>query len=138
MAEIGVVIQIQKNLIQLEIPRSKACGGCRSCVPMNGKDSMTTYALNLCHAKVGDTVEIEPGESHALSSSLLLYGIPLLVFIGLIVLFSQITTELYTVLFSILGVALAYFLLHLISKRMDHSSYTHKAIRIVGESGSSK
>ena len=86
MSETGTVIQIAGELVRLEIPRSKACGGCRACMPLDGKDSMTTYALNLCGAQVGDLVEIEPGQSRQLFSSALLYGIPLVVLATLIAL----------------------------------------------------
>lgn len=131
MAETGIVIQINKNLLQLEIPRSKACSGCRACVPLNGKDSMTTYALNLCNAQIGDRVEIEPGEPRQLFSSFLLYGIPLLVFMGLIFLCSWLTSELTAVIIALLGLAVTYFLIHFLANHFDDTPYTHKAIRVL-------
>ncbi len=131
MAEIGLVIHTQKKLLQLEIPRSKACGGCKACIPLNGKESMTTFALNLCGAQIGDRVEIEPGQSRQLTSSLLLYGVPLVVFLGLILILTQFCTELAAFGLSCLGIAITYSVLHLISKHLDHTPYTHKAVRII-------
>lgn len=131
MAEFGTVIKIDGNLVQLEIPRSKACGGCRACVPLNGKESMTAYALNLCQAQVGDRVEIEPGQSHQLFSSLLLYGVPLAVFLGLILLCSLFASEAVTLGIALGGLVITYLLLHFLSKKLNHEPYTHKAIRIL-------
>jgi len=131
MAEIGLVIHTKNNLLQLVIPRSKACGGCKACVPLNGKESMTTFALNLCGAQIGDRVEIEPGQSRQLTSSLLLYGVPLVVFLGLILILTQLCTELMAFALSCLGLAITYLLLHFISRHLNHTPYTHKAIRII-------
>ena len=131
MSETGTVIQIAGELVRLEIPRSKACGGCRACMPLDGKDSMTTYALNLCGAQVGDLVEIEPGQSRQLFSSALLYGIPLVVFLALIFLFSLFAPEPVTVAAACGGVVLSYLLLHFFSRRLDQRPYTHKAVRIL-------
>ena len=131
MAEIGLVIHIQQNLLQLEIPRSKACGGCKACVPLNGKESMTTFALNLCNAHIGDQVEIEPGQPRQLSSALFLYGIPLAVFLCSLFLLTQFFNELAAFLLSCLTLGITYTLLYFIFKHVDHSPYTHRAIRII-------
>ena len=131
MAEIGTVIRISGNLVQLEIPRSKACGGCRACVPLNGRETMTTYAINACGAEVGDRVEIEPGESRPLFSSLLLYGLPLAVFLGLIFLGSLFASEAVTVGLALGGMLLTYLILYFLSHKMNTERYTHRAVRIL-------
>ncbi len=132
MAEIGLVTKASGHTLQLEIPRSEACGGCKACTPLDGKDSMTTFVLNECGARIGDRVEIAPArESRELFSALYLYGIPLAVFMALILLCSSFLNELRSFLCALLGLALSYLLLYFRAKKMDTERYMHRAVRIV-------
>lgn len=131
MSEIGTVIGIQGRMVQLEIPRSSRCRGCHACQPLSGKNSMTLFALNDCHAEPGQQVEVIIQESGELSASLLLYGLPLVVFLISILLFNLFLSDLWTVLLSLLLVALAYGVLRFLSPRLNRDRYLPRATRII-------
>lgn len=131
MGEQGKVIEMKGKLLQLEIPRSAACGGCKACVPMDGKNTMTTFALNECGAKVGDTVEIAPGEGGRALPALILYGIPLVVFVLLVLLFTRFLSDLYAFLAAFGGLVLCYLIVWLCAKKMNTERFTHRAVRLI-------
>ena len=97
MHEFGTVIALKESLVQVEIPRSKYCRGCHACTPLDGKDSMMLFALNDCQADIGDQVQIQIQESGELSASLLLYGIPLAVFLISLVLFTFLSSHSFSI-----------------------------------------
>ena len=131
MHEFGTVIAIKESPIQVEIPRSKRCRGCHACTPLNGKDSMTLFALNDCQAAIGDQVQIQIQESGELSASLLLYGIPLAVFLISLVLFALFLPEIPALLLSFLILSLAYLAIHFLSKRLNRERYMPRAVLIL-------
>lgn len=131
MNKIGTVIGFQDRFVQLEIPRSSRCRGCHACTPLNGKNSMTLFALNDCHAAIGDRVEIQIQESGELSATLLLYGIPLVLFLAAIFLFSLFLEEIPTVLLSLAVLALTYLGIHFLSRRLNRDRYLPRAVRII-------
>lgn len=131
MNESGTVIAFKDSLVQLEIRRSERCHGCHACKPLNGKDTMTLFALNDCQAQIGDQVEIQIQESGELSASLLLYGVPLATFLLSLFLFNAIFTEIPALLLSLLFLAIAYLGIHLLSKHLKRDRYMPRAVRIL-------
>ncbi len=130
MAEIGLVTKVDGHILQLEIPRSKACSVCKACTPLDGKDTMTCFVLNECGAKVGDRVEIaEASQSRELFSAVYLYGIPLAVFVVLILLGSAFLKELTAFLLAMAGLAGSYLILYFKAKKMNNEAYMGRAIR---------
>ena len=81
MKEIGIVSGIQGKKAQVIIQRSSACGDCGACQVGKNKLTMETNAVNAVGAQRGDQVEVEMSFVNILKASLILYGIPLIVFI---------------------------------------------------------
>ena len=134
MHEFGTVIALKESLVQVEIPRSKHCRGCHACTPLDGKDSMMLFALNDCQANIGDQVQIQIQESGELSASLLLYGVPLAVFLISLVLFTLCLPEIPALLLSFLILALSYLVIHFLSKHLNRERYMPRAICILSSS----
>lgn len=131
MSEFGTVIAFKGKLAQVEIPRSERCRGCHACTPLNGKDSMTLFAINDCGAHIGDQVEIQIRESGELSASLLLYGAPLAVFLLGILIFNYFFSETVALLLSLALIAVSYLIIHILSPRLNRDPYMPRAVRIL-------
>ena len=134
MSEVGIVMKEQDRLIQLEIERTERCKGCHACIPINGKNTMTLFAINDCKASVGDQVEVIIKESGLVSATLWLYGLPLVVFLASILIFASFCPEIITLLISFSLLALSYLAVHFISKRLNRDRYMPRAIRVVRHS----
>ncbi len=134
MNETGTVTALRGRVAKVEIPRSAACAGCKACVPLDGKDSMTSFVLNECGAAVGDRVELAPPESsRELVSSLLLYGLPLVLFVALLLLGSLFLSEFGSFALGLGGLALGYLAVWLISRKLKAERYMHRAVRVIGK-----
>lgn len=81
MKEIGIVSDIQGKKAQVIIQRSAACGDCGACQVGKNKLTMEANAVNFVGAQKGDQVEVEMSFVNVLKASLIIYGIPLIVFI---------------------------------------------------------
>ncbi len=90
---------------------------------------MQLYALNECQAKPGDNVEIEVAKSGELSSTLLVYGIPLAAFLLSLLILDRLLPELYTLLVSVAVTLLSYLPVHILSKKLDRTPYMPRAVR---------
>jgi|GEM_PF-2033733 len=119
MKEAARVVRLMKDReLELRIPQGDRCKSCKACHFLNPSGEMVLFAVNECDAKVGDLVmvEIDDNESRALSS-LVLYGIPVLVFVLTIVALSSLLPELAVFLTAIALTALVYVLIHFLSKK---------------------
>ena len=93
---------------------------------------MVLLAQNDCGAVPGDQVEITLEESGFLSATLLLYGVPLIVFLLSMLIASQLLSQESAVfLISLLLLAITYGVLHVMTKKMNRSRYTPRAVRIL-------
>ncbi|MFZ7132019.1 MAG: SoxR reducing system RseC family protein [Eubacteriales bacterium] len=81
MKEIGIVNGLNGKKAKVIIQRSAACGDCGACQVGKNKLTMEAYAVNDAGAQKGDHVEVEMEFVNVLKASLILYGIPLIVFI---------------------------------------------------------
>jgi len=115
--EQAIVIKASKESVTLEVVRSKPCGLCgqvRGCGnSIWGKifshQSGHIQTRNNLNAKLGDIVILGIDETLMLKSSLLLYGVPLLLmFLGMVIAnsFAKEMTELYTLVGAVLGLSL--------------------------------
>ncbi|WP_105614352.1 SoxR reducing system RseC family protein [Vallitalea okinawensis] len=85
MAEIGLVKEIQGDEVIVSLNRQEACNKCRACIQGMQEQEMILKAQNLCHASVGDQVEVTLEESNFLKAVAIMYGIPFIaLMIGLI------------------------------------------------------
>ena len=115
--EQAIVIKASKQSVTLEVVRSKPCGLCgqvRGCGnSIWGKifshQSGHIETRNNLNAKLGDIVILGIDETLMLKSSLMLYGVPLLLmFLGMVITnsFAKEMTELYTLVGAVLGLSL--------------------------------
>jgi len=115
--EQAIVIKASKESVTLEVVRSKPCGLCgqvRGCGnSIWGKifshQSGHIQTRNNLNAKLGDIVILGIDETLMLKSSLMLYGVPLLLmFLGMVIAnsFAKEMTELYTLVGAVLGLSL--------------------------------
>ena len=115
--EQAIVIKASKERVTLEVVRSKPCGLCgqvRGCgnsiwgkIFSHQSGQIETH--NKLNAKLGDIVILGIDETLMLKSSLMLYGVPLLLmFLGMVIAnsFAKETIELYTLIGAVLGLSL--------------------------------
>ena len=115
--EQAIVIKASKERVTLEVVRSKPCELCgqvRGCgnsiwgkIFSHQSGHIETH--NKLNAKLGDIVILGIDETLMLKSSLMLYGVPLLLmFLGMVIAnsFAKEMTELYTLVGAVLGLSL--------------------------------
>jgi len=115
--EQAIVIKASKESVTLEVVRSKPCGlcgqvkGCGNSIwgKIFSHQSGHIETRNNLNAKLGDIVILGIDETLMLKSSLMLYGVPLLLmFLGMVITnsFAKEMTELYTLVGAVLGLSL--------------------------------
>ena len=137
MAEIGKVIEIEKNKVVVLLERKEACAKCRACSAGLKAEEMLIRAENICGAKVGDKVEIALEETDFIKAVLIMYGFPFVMFlIGLFggyygCLSANIPNpELIGFIVGLILVAIGYGLIKSQEKRWRSGNYVPKAIAI--------
>ncbi len=137
MAEIGKVIEIEKNKVVVSLERKEACAKCRACSAGLKAEEMLIRAENICGAKIGDKVEIALEETDFIKAVLIMYGFPFVMFlIGLFggyygCLSANIPTpELIGFIAGLILVAIGYGLIKSQEKRWRSGNYVPKAIAI--------
>lgn len=128
MEKSGIVIKNNDGIATVAVQRSGACGGgCKTC----GGCSATSVFIELPNdvgAKAGDTVELVVNNSRVVKYTVLIYTVPLLLFIlslGLSYYYMASrgvkNVEIYSFLFGILGCSLSVFFLKFLDKRLGKS-----------------
>ena len=129
--EQAVVIKASKERVTLEVVRDQPCGLCgqvRGCGnSIWGKifshQSGHIETRNDLNAKLGDVVILGIDETLMLKSSLMLYGVPLmLMFLGMVMAntFAKETTELYVLLGAVMGLFLGVVLIkRIVNEKMQ-------------------
>jgi len=88
MTEEGRVVDVKDKIAIVSISRSERCNGCTACrIFSDGKDEIIRLeAKNLINAGVGDKVIIEVGAKRVVTSSLLVFILPIVsLFLGYII-----------------------------------------------------
>jgi len=88
MTEEGKVIEIQDRIAVVSITKGERCEGCSACQSFSiGKnENIELYAKNLINAQVDDCVVVEISPKRVVTSSLLVFILPIIsLFIGYIV-----------------------------------------------------
>jgi sigma-E factor negative regulatory protein RseC len=129
--EEAIVIKASKENVTLEVVRSKPCGlcgqvrGCGNSIWGKIFSHRTGYieTRNHLNAKLGDVVILGIDETLMLKSSLMLYGVPLmLMFLGMVIAntFAKETTELYVLLGAVMGLFLGIVLIkRIVNEKMQ-------------------
>jgi len=87
IVELGRVVSLKENNADVMIARSEHCEACDSlfCSPKNNSERIITVS-NKIKAKVGDEVEVSIGGDVLLKLSAFVYGLPILLIVGSVVL----------------------------------------------------
>ncbi|MFO7883094.1 MAG: SoxR reducing system RseC family protein [Kosmotogaceae bacterium] len=122
MRETATVESVEKNFVILSKIRSEACKTCpvnKTCSSASGSRQVKIRARKGdTELKPGDLVEIEVKNFSATKVAMFLYGIPLTVFIGILVLMYYIGLEdNYSLISSFAGMGLTYYLIYRYDKR---------------------
>ena len=129
--EEAIVIKASKENVTLEVVRSKPCGlcgkvrGCGNSIWGKIFSHRTGHieTRNHLNAKLGDVVILGIDETLMLKSSLMLYGVPLmLMFLGMVIanMFAKETTELYVLLGAVMGLFLGVVLIkRIVNEKMQ-------------------
>jgi len=76
--EEGIIIKIHGDIATVRVKSSSLCSHCKACI-MGDDGYMTAEAENTIGAKIGDKVGLSVNSKMLLGSSLLVFGLPLLV-----------------------------------------------------------
>ena len=137
MAEIGKVIDIEKNKVVVSLERKEACAKCRACSAGMKKEEMLIRAENICGADIGDKVEIVLEEADFIKAVLIMYGFPFIMFmIGLLGTYYGLSganianPELLSFIVGLVLVAVSYGIIKSQEKRWRSGNYIPKASAI--------
>ena len=119
MRDVGTVVKTYKNYADVKVDKKDACSKCGMCLFSGNVDHTVMTCENILGAKAGDEVVIDVKGKGKLLSIFLLFVVPLIL-IGLSVLISLVVikNELWTVILSVLSVALWYVTLIPIDKKL--------------------
>ncbi len=139
MNKIGLVVKTEKGTADVMVVRSGACGGkCSSCAGCESKP-LTVNLPNTIDATVGDRVEIVADANRILQFTVMMYAIPIALFIGgVVATYVTLETrfpesvELYSLLGGVVGFVLSLVILRLIDNRMGKQE-TMTLSRIIKE-----
>lgn len=137
----GIVSEIKGDLAVVKIQRKEACGECRACFSGVMKADMDVEAKNLCDAEAGDWVELELQENAFFNAVVVMYGLPLVGFIGGVLLgyfcvpmvLPMISPALSGIVLGALGILLAFLWIRSQNHRWESGKYRPLATRIVEE-----
>jgi sigma-E factor negative regulatory protein RseC len=81
--ETGTVIQVEGDIARVLVQKKSACDGCSAQGACKTTDAgMEIEAVNAARAKEGQTVKVMMGPQQYLKGSIMIYGIPLVLFIA--------------------------------------------------------
>jgi sigma-E factor negative regulatory protein RseC len=114
--ETGIVTKVDGNMARVLVQKKSACDGCSvegACKAT--PEGMEIEALNAVHAKVGQRVKILMTAGEYLKGTMIVYGIPLIVFIAGAIFGKNIGEKHFTDMNSDLVAAIAGFTLLILS-----------------------
>lgn len=119
MIEVATVIEVFGDSAKVSMDKKPECDKCGMCLFPKGAKNATLICKNLANANVGDRVKIETKEKTKTLSMFLVFLVPLiLIAISAILGYYFIKNELYILLISVGVVAVWYFILSFIDKRL--------------------
>ncbi|MHC1739076.1 MAG: SoxR reducing system RseC family protein [Ignavibacteriaceae bacterium] len=121
--ETGTVISKKDELLEIALLGSENCKECAAniyCKPLDN-DTKTVTVKDTLGCKVGDTVQFAIEGKNLLSASLKIYGFPLVLLVGVVIIFNAILEgnpkkEFYSILIALISMVIYYFIFFLTSK----------------------
>jgi sigma-E factor negative regulatory protein RseC len=108
--ETGIVTRVDGNMAKVLVQKKSACEGCSvagAC--QSTQEGMEIEALNPVHAREGQKVKVLMAPQEYLKGSMIVYGIPLVVFIAGAIIGKNIGEEYFTDIDSDLAAAIVGF-----------------------------
>ena len=136
MEKIATVITADSQTALVQMRRASACGeNCASCSASCRKTHHTAQVKNTAGAKEGQTVKIEMEGRSLLWISFLAYIVPLLaLFLGYGIAYSIKRNEIIADITGLLCLAVSFFVLRLVDKRIEKSGkYQSEITKILSE-----
>lgn len=123
MREQGIVTSVDGKFAKVKINKKTECDKCGMCLFPQGASSTEFNAINKIKANVGDKVTIETEKDAKFMGALLVFLVPLLLIalsavIGIVLL----NNELHVLLLSAVFIAVWFFVLSVIDKKLKKSS----------------
>lgn len=117
--DIGIVKATNGNMLTIEIARG---GGCKSCA-MNGlcgtgNTPIVLHLESMEHYMVGDRLIMEVAPSTRIMSAVIIFLFPLLLLFVTFIIASRYFVELYSVLFALGSMIIAFMIVRLIDKKV--------------------
>lgn len=140
--EEGTITKVNGDKAWVCTRRSSMCEGCKSsgvCSSLGGGEEMEAEAINTIGGKVGDRVLLEISSKSLVKISFIFYMIPVIFLISGVIVGMKIgrayfsKPELISLLFGILGCAMAFIIVKIIARRLNkNNEYMPEIIRIIG------
>jgi sigma-E factor negative regulatory protein RseC len=125
MEETGTVTEIRDRVALVSTGAKGACHSCsaRGVCHLGGQKTMVVEAGNTIGAQVGDVVRIRLNSRSVLGAAFLLYLVPLLVFIGGLILGQALThNQIWAVMLGFLCMAGTYAGIRVLDRRISRSA----------------
>lgn len=136
--EVGEVIALEDNRLVVKLQRNEACAKCRACTAGLESKEMIIKAINECNGKIGDNVEIALDSADFFRATLIMYGIPFVMFmIGIFAGYYGALrlgvsyAELTGMVLGVLLVVISYGVIHTQEKHFKATKYIPKAINVI-------
>lgn len=131
MEETGRIIEINNNIAKIEITPTSACANCgqKSVCHGFGEKKKVIELSNNINTQVGDWVKIEIKEKNRILSTLLVLGLPIILFIIGVIIGSQISGDKLSVILGGTGLVLAYIILKIVNNYLVRKGKTLASIK---------
>lgn len=136
--EVGEVIGIEDGRLVVRLQRMEACAKCRACTAGIEDKEMIIKAINDCNGKIGDKVTIALDSSDFYKATLIMYGIPFIMFLAGVfggyygsLHFDLPYAEVIGIVAGFLLILVTYGIIHTQEYRFKKTNYVPKAISIV-------
>lgn len=117
MEETGKIVELNGNRAKIEINTSGGCAQCGQahvCNPL-GQNKKVIELKNTINAQVGDWVKIEIKEKNRIVSILVVFGIPIFLFLIGVIIGHQISGDKMSAILGGLGLILAFLIAKIIN-----------------------
>ena len=126
----GVVTAVGDGVATVRFVRNKMCAHCGACISVGEKELEMTVP-NALDAEVGDLVDVSLPPHRVVQASLLAYVVPLVaLLVG--VWLGSLVSDLFALLFGVLGCGVAYLILRMLEKKRKlHAAFQPRMTRIL-------
>ncbi|MCD8089635.1 MAG: SoxR reducing system RseC family protein [Clostridiales bacterium] len=145
MAEVGKVIACEGDQVKLVLKRREACGKCRACTAGLTEKEMEMKARNLCGASVGDNVEVFIEQTNFLKAVIIMYGIPMVMFLAGVIIgyyggqyLGMSNPNIAAIVLGVVLTAATYVIIHLNEDKWSNGEFLPSAVKIASPDDENK